>query len=753
MSSDRPGSPEPDDDASAQSRRPRRAGRASGAYDFRERFGDAPPPPSGNPPIQRADGLREPSSREGYVRPRGRLTVRQLMEQMGVDETGAPTTPQAGRRPQPPRGPRPDPRRQSPPPVARPPQPQPPIDEAAANEVTQMIPPVADASSVDLSDTTTAARLSQESRAQRSTPPPATRPAAETRVTRSPAAMAAEAEASAGADEPAAPVPTDPAADSEDTASTRRRPLQPTPDLTDALSQVRRRRRRRPTGKERTRKVATNTGRILLGLACALSLVGTGYAWNMMRSINGGWNVVNALDPNNSNVRDLQGQYGDETYLIVGTDTRSGKNSKLGAGDADTVEGSRSDTVLLVNIPADRSRVVAVSWPRDLAVDRPECQNWDNGTQKYSGTLEAASSTKLNGVYADGGPACLVKTLTQISGLNINHFIAMDFSGFEDVVRTVGGVQVCSTVPLYDYELGTILKKAGSKKLTGRQALNYVRARHISEEGNGDYGRIKRQQLFMSSLLRASLSSDVLSNPSKLNKVARSFISNSYVDNVDTDSLIQLAESMQGMEAGRVTFLTVPTSGTSTDGENNEIPRMDDIDAIFNAIIDDKPLPGEKKNKPASTKKADATPKAPAPKTDLTAQYPSNMSVRVLNGTDQSGLAGSVMEELVRQGLDVSGIADSSEKRTDTVVRYGPGEKDSAATIAKMFPGAQIQQDSTVKAGVEVIVGSDFGGVETITTLPSPGSVLAVGELPANTDNSDLPSDLSVTNAGDTTCA
>ncbi|WP_412475297.1 LCP family protein [Gordonia sp. LUNF6] len=741
MSSDRPGSPEPDDDESAQPRRPRRAGRTSGAYDFRERFGDAAPSQPGAAG-QRAEGLREPSSREGYVRPRGRLTVRQLMEQMGVDETAS--GPARAAQPQPPRRAQPSPR---PAPQQRPQPPAPPAqpsrtstDDPTASEVTAMIPPVADSSAVDLSDTTTAARLSQESRAQRPSvpPPPAATPAPA--PPRSPAAAAGAAASGA---------PTDPG----NGEPTRKRPLEPTPDLTAALSRVRGGRRTKPTGKERTTRIATNTGRILLGLACVLSLVGTGYAWNMMRSINGGWNIVNALDPENSNVRKPGDQTGDETYLIVGTDTRAGKNSKLGAGDADVVEGARSDTVLLVNIPADRSRVVAVSWPRDLAVDRPECQNWDNSTQKYSGTLEAASSVKLNGVYADGGPNCLVKTLTQISGLNINHFIAMDFSGFEDVVRTVGGVQVCSTVPLYDYELGTILKKAGTKKLTGRQALNYVRARHISAEGNGDYGRIKRQQLFMSSLLRSSLSGDVLSNPSKLNKVARSFIANSYVDNVDTDSLIQLAESMQGMEAGRVTFLTIPTSGTSTDGQNNEIPRMDDIDAIFNAIIDDKPLPGEKKAKPSSTKKPSASPKPPAPRTELTAQHASNMSVRVLNGTDESGVAGSVMEELVRQGIDVSGIADSSEKRTDTVVRYGPGEKDSAATIAKMFPGAQIQEDSTVKAGVEVIVGSDFGGTQTIGSVPTAGSVLSVGELPANTDNSDLPNDLSVTNAGDTTCA
>lgn len=766
MSSDRPGSPEPGDDAPA--RRSRRAGRDTGAYDFRSRFGDASggQEPLAAPP---SDGLREPSSREGYVRPRGRLTVRQLMEQMGVDEAGAPQ-PQPQRRPNAPqqpaqRRPQPPPARQEPsqrpaaqvPPPPRTPQRPPQRPEAV--ERTTAIPPVTSRPAVDLSDTATTERLSQESRGQRSAPTPEPRSTPEPRPTPAPRPTDKRGAAGAPADSewvdipPTVVAPETTEANAPDDASRKRRnPLQPTPDLTAALTQLKSK-RKRPDDRRQTLKVATNTGRILLGLACVLSLVGTGYAWNWMRTVDGAWNTVNALDPDNANIRKPGDQTGDETYLIVGTDSRSGKNAKVGAGDADSVEGARADTILLVNIPADRSRVVAVSWPRDLAVDRPECQNWDNNTAEYSGTLEPATGIKINGIYADGGPNCLVKTLTQMSGLNINHFIAMDFSGFEHVVRAVGGVEVCSTVPLYDYELGTILRKSGTKKLTGRQALNYVRARHISVEGNGDYGRIKRQQLFMSSLLRSALSGDVLSNPSKLNKMVNTFIKYSYVDNVDTTSLIQLAESMQGMDAGRVTFVTVPTSGTTTDGENNEIPRMDDIDAIFDAIIDDKPLPGEKKEKPKATTKAPDAPKAPAPKSELTAQDPSNLSVRVLNGSSESGVAGSTMEELVRQGIDVSGIADSSEKRTDTVVRYGPGEKDSAATIAKMFPGAKIQEDRSVKVGVEVILGSDFAGVDSISTVPPAGSVLTVGELPAYSSGNDLPNDLSVTNAGDTTCS
>ena len=488
-----------------------------------------------------------------------------------------------------------------------------------------------------------------------------------------------------------------------------------------------------------------------------MALVGTGFVWGYLKSWNGNWRTIVAVDPDDSNIRNKNAQYGDENYLIVGTDTRAGKNSKVGAGTTADAEGARSDTVILVNVPADRSRVVAVSFPRDLQVDRPECQDWDNKNGSYGSTLPAENQVKLNSVYAFGGPQCLVRVITHMSGLNINHFIAMDFYGFEKVVNAVGGVEVCSTVPLYDYELGNILKKPGKQKLTGRRALNYVRARTVSTEGNGDYGRIKRQQLFMSSLLRSTLSGNVLSNPAKLNSIVNTFIDYSFVDGVDTQSLLKLAESMQGIEAGRVTFITVPTTGTATDGSNNELPNTDAIDAIFNAIIDDQTLPGEQAKKESSSQssKAAATPATTSPanptRASATAQNPANVGVRVLNGSGRTGAASEVSDQLTAQGFDVRGVADASENRTDTVIRYGVGEQDSAATLAEMFPGTSIQLDRTVRSGVEVILGSEFNG--SVGSSPAVGTTLSVEQLPQATNSGDLPNDLAITNAGDTTCS
>ncbi len=534
----------------------------------------------------------------------------------------------------------------------------------------------------------------------------------------------------------------------------RHQALQRTPDPVELAKRGRARRTRR----ELLVRDARVVGRVAATVGCVLALVGTGTAWAMNGSVNNSWRTVKAVNAEDQNISRKDQQYGDENYLIVGTDTRAGKNSKFGAGDATETEGARSDTIILVNIPANRSRVVAVSFPRDLAVSRPDCEGWNNTAGQYTGeTVSAEDNVKLNSVYAVGGPQCLVKTITKISGLNINHFIGMDFVAFRKIVDTVGGVYVCSTTPLYDYEIGTVLPKAGRQRLNGRKALKYVRARMISTEGNGDYGRIKRQQLFMSSLLRSTLSGNVLSNPAKLNRVARTFTQNSYVDNVDTESLLNLADSMRGIEAGRVTFITIPTSGTSEDGQNNELPRDEDIAALFNAIITDQPLPGEKP-KPKATKKAGAkdsqAPAAPEVPTKVgaLAMTPSNVGVRILNGTNTSGLADHASKQLTPKGFEVRGIADSSQKVDSTVVRYGPGQRDAAATVAHMFPGAKIQSDRTVKSGVELILGEDYTTSTQLRAYATPGTKITAEQLPARKVEANLPSDLAVTNAGDATC-
>ena len=134
------------------------------------------------------------------------------------------------------------------------------------------------------------------------------------------------------------------------------------------------------------------------------------------------------------------------------------------------------------------------------------------------------------------------------------------------------------------------------------------------------------------------------------------------------------------------------------------------------------------------------------------AMTPSNVGVRILNGTNTSGLASHASEQLTPKGFEVRGIADSSEKVDTTIVRYGPGERDAAATVARMFPGAKIQSDRTVKSGVELILGDYYTPSSTLKSYATPGTTISADQLPPRVVEANLPSDLSVTNAGDATC-
>ena len=522
--------------------------------------------------------------------------------------------------------------------------------------------------------------------------------------------------------------------------------------------------------------------RSVAALFAVLALVLTGGAWQWSTSKNSQLNTISALDPDSRDIVDPSGQYGDEDFLIVGMDSRAGANANMGAGDTEDADGARSDTVMLVNIPANRKRVVAVSFPRDLAITPMQCEAWNPDTGKYGplydqktgkyGPRMVYTETKLNSAFSFGGPKCLVKEIQKLSGLSINRFIAIDFVGFARMVEALGGVEVCSTTPLQDYELGTVLEHAGRQVINGPTALNYVRARQVTTEINGDYGRIKRQQLFLSSLLRSLISEDTLLNLNKLNNVVNMFIGNSYVDNVKTKDLVQLGQSLQGMAAGHITFVTVPTGVTDQNGD--EPPRTADMKALFAAIINDDPLPVENDHNAqslgspagsASTSGPTATPASPpttkkvpatasgTPETrreQVTTTSPEDVTVQVSNATGQSGLAATATSQLKHNGFNVMTPDDYPNSLNTTTVFFSPGNEQAAATVASAFANAKVARVSGIGQVVQVVLGPDFSSV---TTPPPSGSSISVQiDRNSSTPPTKLPEDLTVTNAADTTC-
>lgn len=521
--------------------------------------------------------------------------------------------------------------------------------------------------------------------------------------------------------------------------------------------------------------------RIVITLVSVLALVGTGVVWSYLRVTDSNYTRISALDENSTDVRDPAGQYGDENYLIVGTDTRAGANADVGAGTSDQVEGARSDTIILVNIPASRERVVAVSFPRDLNIDRPACAQWDNGAAEYADHVDPpAEDVKLNSAYAFGGPRCLVKVIQKLSGLKVNHFIGMDFAGFESMVDTVGGVEVCTTRPLVDRQLGTIIPTAGTHTISGEKALEYVRARKVPAEGNGDYGRIRRQQEFLSSLLRKALSNNVLLDPGKLNTFINEFTQASFGDNLNTKSLITLARSLQNVDADQVTFLTVPTAGTDPWG--NETPRLADIRNLFDAIIDDQPLPGEGDSADTDTdtdtdadsdgsgsqsesgtgdggasagsrasgaSAGDASAGTSAPPVHAVA--PGSVSVAVKNASTVDGFAHSTAQELSAQGFGIYSIGNRTAPVSTTVIEFSGDHEAEAATVASAYPDAKLQRTTGLGSVVEVLLSDD--SQRTPGPPATAGSVLTPILAADSNEEGSVPQDISTVNAGDSSCA
>ncbi len=551
---------------------------------------------------------------------------------------------------------------------------------------------------------------------------------------------------------------------------------------------------RAPGPGTRPHRPALLAGRATAALIAVCALALTGAAWQWQSAKNRLLNTIAALDPESTDIRDPSAQTGDENFLIVGVDSRIGANAEVGAGDSSLVEGARADTIMLVNIPANRKRVVAVSFPRDLAITPMNCQAWDPETGNYGPVYdkvngewsdnERPTTTKLNSAYALGGPKCLVKVIQKMSGLAINRFMAVDFVGFEKMVDAVGGVEVCSTTPLEDAELGVVLATAGRQNLDGHTALNYVRARSVMTEYNGDYGRIKRQQLFLSSLLRSMISSDTLFDLSRLNQVVNTFIDDSYVDNVQTRDLVRLGQSLQGINAGRITFVTVPTTGV-TDWEGNEVPSTEGVRALFDAIIDDELLPGENDlnetlspltvatgagETTAETTGAgedylelsdvaaeSATQPSSRPTTTIeevraVAADPRDVTVQVANPTERTGLATAATEEFELFRFDVRepDYYSSWSAVPTTTVYYSMGNEQAAATVAATLPGARIERIDGLGELVEVVLGDDFTAV---TYPPANDTPLSVSVTHSGSSTpAELPSDLTVINGADISC-
>lgn len=263
--------------------------------------------------------------------------------------------------------------------------------------------------------------------------------------------------------------------------------------------------------------------------------------------------------------------------LLLGSDSREGQNGSIG-GESPGL----SDTTILLHLSADRKHAYGVSLPRDAMVERPECVTED-------GTKIPGGLSMFNQAYAAGGPACTQRTVEQLTGIHLDHFVVVDFSGFKDMVEALGGVEVCVPNEVHD-EVGNIHLPAGTYEANGKQALDYVRIRHgISE--NGDIGRMARQQAFLASMANKAISAGTLANPVKLynflDAATKSLTTDPELANLK--ELSTLANQLRGIGLENIQFLTVPWEWWEEDP--NRVVWAPEADRLWQRLESDKALP------------------------------------------------------------------------------------------------------------------------------------------------------------------
>ncbi|MER6783300.1 LCP family protein [Streptomyces sp. NPDC000658] len=261
--------------------------------------------------------------------------------------------------------------------------------------------------------------------------------------------------------------------------------------------------------------------------------------------------------------------------LVLGSDSRSGaKNQELGGGDS---TGARSDTAMVVHVDAGRTAATVVSIPRDTLVTRPACP------LPGGGSTSAAYGAMFNTAYSVGGPVCAVKTVESITGVRMDHYVEVDFSGFAGLVDALGGVTVTTDEDIDDDDSHLHLR-AGVHRLDGAHALALARTRHGIGDGS-DLGRIGLQHKLVKALLEQIAATDLLTHPVRLYAVADA-VTGSLTTDTGLDSLSELTElgrSLKGLSADHVRTITMPVVAAPSD-PNRVVAREPAASALWKSL-------------------------------------------------------------------------------------------------------------------------------------------------------------------------
>jgi LCP family protein required for cell wall assembly len=401
-------------------------------------------------------------------------------------------------------------------------------------------------------------------------------------------------------------------------------------------------------------------------------------------------------------------------YLIIGSDTRAfveNQDEEKAFGDSGKESGQRSDTMMVVHVEPGSQRTLLLSFPRDLLVDIP-----------------GMGKSRINAAFNEG-PDKVIETLQSNFGVEINHYLEVDFQSFQGIVRAIGNVPVYFPYPARDDKTGLYLYIPGCVRLDGAASLAYVRARSLeyySEEESSwvaadtipDINRIARQQDFIRRLAGLAVAKS-LNNPLTANEIADEVLQNLTIDDdLEKGDIFELIDAFRTINPDDTTSLEFATFPFQ-DG-----PNYNGADVLYPREVDDETSPGwhyyvdRLRDFSGNAGVSTASPK------------PEDVKLKVLNGSGRVNEAAGVIAEFRKLGFEGAGTGnDDRGTITTTEVHYKPGaEAKGRLVLSYIDPDARLVADSDLKgADVAVVLGTEFSTIvtpaaTTPTTTAVPGA-------------------------------
>lgn len=467
------------------------------------------------------------------------------------------------------------------------------------------------------------------------------------------------------------------------------------------------------TARRRSARRPARWVKVVRGIAGVLSvllLAGTAYGTSLInRAQTGSGTLADTEGEHNS---DRLGNDEDINILVVGNDSRAGyTQEQLDQLSTTQEETLATDTIMLIHVPANGTKIRVVSFPRDSWVSIPDLGSNNKINAAYVNGYYSLPDEATDEQRQAAGQAYLINTVSKLSGLKIDHYVEVTLLGFYDLTNSLGGVEVNLCAPVKDDMSGADFP-AGEQLLQGEQALSFVRQRHGLP--NGDLDRIKRQQYFFGAVIRKVLDQGLLDlvNVGKLTGIIDALSGTIRFDkNLDP---LQLADQMSNIAAGNVEFMTIPLA------ENYE-QKMNGMDVVMLAeqteldtFFDTLSAESDEEDADPTTSEAPAT------------VDPKTVTLVVYNGTTVGDAEQTVGEQLAGKGFQVENMLTAyTTDYAASLVQYPAGMEKEANTVAAAVPGATVEESDQVDK-VILIVGQNYPGLlpeappATETPAPEP---------------------------------